>query len=105
MSLLMIEVILPAIGGIAIVLPAYGYLNYKHLKKTKKLNDDIHTLMVRVDDLLETKNKLESELSRLKANKSDDLRAFIHDLTIDSAMIQITRVNPENIFIHNRDKR
>jgi len=101
----MIDLILPAIGGIALVLPYYGYLNYKHIKKNNKLNDDINTLMIRVDNLTETKFKLESDLLRLKANKSDDLRAFIHDLTVDSAMISITRINPENIFIHNRDKR
>jgi hypothetical protein len=101
----MTDLILPALGGIALVLPYYMYLNYKHLSQSKKLNNDINTLMDRVDTLIETKNKLESEIYRLKQNKSDDLRAFIHDMTIDSGLVSITRINPEDIFIHNRDKR
>ena len=105
MSLLMIDPLyFPAIGG-AIFGVYHGITVYRHSKHVKKLESDITRLMDECAKHVDMISSLDSALYRLKQNKSDDLRAFIHDLTIDSAMVSITRINPENIFLHNRDKR
>lgn len=81
------------------------YTVYSYRKQIRKKSSSITALLNDINNRDSIITKLESEIYKLKHNKSDDLKAFIHDLTTDEGMVAITRINPENIFIHNRDKR